>query len=109
MIGMLYHNRQWGVGNGGWGMGNSILYPHSPFPTPYSPFCRPVADTTVNALAEDAKLPAALAAAPSIFVLAARADFVEKPDTLLGIIQNLLKRVAGRRVAVLLAYLDRCH
>src|SRR4030095_4910035 len=47
------------------------------------------------------------AAAPLILVLAARADFVEKPDTLLGIIQNLLKRVAGRRVAVLIAYLDR--
>src|SRR5262245_11053277 len=48
-----------------------------------------------------------LCAAPSIFILAARADFVEEPDTLLGMIQNILKRVAGRRVAVLLAYFDR--
>src|SRR5215813_12491380 len=77
------------------------------FPIPHSPFYCPVAETTNNALAEDAKWPAALAGAVSIFVLAARADFVEKPDTLLGLIQNLLKRVAGRRVAVLLAYLDR--
>jgi hypothetical protein len=99
---MLYHNKEWGVGNGEWEMGNSLLYPHSPLPI----YC-PMAETTINALAEDAKWPAAPAAAVSIFVLAARADFVEKPDTLLGIIQNLLKRVAGRRVAVLLAYLDR--
>jgi hypothetical protein len=63
-----------------------------------------VAETTINALAEDAKLPTA---APLIFVLAARADFVEEPDTLLGMIQNLLKCVAGRGVAVLLAYFDR--
>src|SRR5262245_5861127 len=95
------------MGNEEWGMGISILYPRSPLPNPRSPFYFPVAESTINSLAEDAKLPTALAAAPLIFVLAARADFVEKPDTLLGMIQNLLKRIAGRRVAVLLAYFDR--
>src|SRR5262245_26292687 len=104
MMGMLYHNREWGMGNGEWGIGNSILYPHSPLPIPHPPFYCPLAETTINVLAEDAKLPTALDAAPLIFVLAACADFVEKPDTLLGMIKNLLKRVAGRRVAVLLAY-----
>ena len=104
---MLYHNREWGVGNGEWRMGIKDTNSHSPLPIPHSPFYCPVAESTINALAEDEKWPAALAAAPLIFVLAARADFVEKPDTLLGMIQNLLKRVAGRRVAVLVAYLDR--
>src|SRR5262245_56402653 len=44
---------------------------------------------------------------PSIFVLAASADFVEEPDAFLGLIKNLLQSIAGRRVAVLIAYFDR--
>src|SRR5262245_17001768 len=104
MMGMLYHNRESGVGSGEWGTGRDTtpgvdhrfgpseapdrklgsggsIFP--PLPIPHSPH------------------PA------SIFVLAAGADFIEKPDASLGLIKDLLQRVAGRRVAVLLAYFDR--
>src|SRR5262245_26448771 len=59
MMGMLYHNGEWGMGIVERGIGNCILNPHSPLQIPHSPFYCPVAETMINALAEDAKLPTA--------------------------------------------------
>src|SRR5262245_33286104 len=50
--------------------------------------------------------PSSRSAAPSKFVLAAGADFVEEPDAFLGVIQDLLQHIAGRRVAVFIGYFD---
>src|SRR5262245_10911350 len=92
------------MGNGDCGAGNRKLYPLSRFPTPHFTARWPIRRLTPWLKTRNCR--PLRAAAPLISVLAARADFVEKPDTLLGMIQNILKGVAGRRVAVLLAYFD---